>query len=115
MCNYLLFHDDIRKLDRTNGDGITTGPPLEISSAAVQSPLQQVMLKISNAVYKNGVRTTEFFKDHDKLNSGIITENQVRTNMLYEATFCYTIVSFCVACHFAVASWHISVVMTCSW
>ena len=28
-------------------------------------------------VYKNGIRTTEFFRDHDKLRSGIITENQV--------------------------------------
>ena len=31
-----------------------------------------------DAVYKNGIRTTEFFKDHDKLRSGIITETQVR-------------------------------------
>ena len=28
-------------------------------------------------MYKNGIRTTEFFKDHDKLRSGIITESQV--------------------------------------
>lgn len=28
------------------------------------------------SVFKNGIRTTEFFKDHDKLRSGIITENQ---------------------------------------
>ena len=27
-------------------------------------------------MYKNGIRTTEFFKDHDKLRSGVITENQ---------------------------------------
>jgi len=27
-------------------------------------------------VYKNRVRTIEFFKDYDKLRSGIITENQ---------------------------------------
>ena len=30
-------------------------------------------------VYKNGIRTTEFFRDHDKLRSGVITENQVRS------------------------------------
>ena len=29
-----------------------------------------------DVVYKNGIRTTEFFRDHDKLRSGIITENQ---------------------------------------
>lgn len=38
--------------------------------------LQQIFDKIRIAVFKNGVRTTEFFKDHDKLRSGIITENQ---------------------------------------
>ena len=27
-------------------------------------------------MYKNGIRTSEFFKDHDKLRSGVITENQ---------------------------------------
>lgn len=31
-----------------------------------------------DVVYKNGIRTTEFFEDHDKLRSGIITENQVK-------------------------------------
>jgi len=89
MCNYLSFHDDIRRLDRTNDGGVATGPPLDMDNDKGQSPLQQVLLKISNAVYKNGVRTTEFFKDHDKLNSGVITENQVRTNMLYEAILLY--------------------------
>lgn len=33
--------------------------------------------KIRIAVHKNGIRTTEFFKDHDKLRSGVITRNQV--------------------------------------
>ena len=33
--------------------------------------------KIQIAVHKNGIRTTEFFKDHDKLRSGVITRNQV--------------------------------------
>lgn len=38
--------------------------------------LNQVFDKIMVAVYKNGIRTTEFFRDHDPLRSGIITENQ---------------------------------------
>ena len=33
-------------------------------------------------VYKNGIRTTEFFRDHDKLRSGVITENQVRGTLV---------------------------------
>ncbi|CAB4016979.1 uncharacterized protein LOC110234356 [Paramuricea clavata] len=40
------------------------------------SDLGSIFEKIRIAVYKNGVRTTEFFRDHDKLRSGIITENQ---------------------------------------
>ena len=42
------------------------------------SDLGAIFEKIRIAVYKNGVRTTEFFRDHDKLRSGIITENQVK-------------------------------------
>ena len=37
-------------------------------------------------VYKNGIRTTEFFRDHDKLRSGIITENQVGSCSVHEYT-----------------------------
>ena len=40
--------------------------------------LQDIFEKIREAIHKNGIRTTEFFKDHDKLRSGEITENQVR-------------------------------------
>ncbi len=39
--------------------------------------LEEIFQKIGTVVYKNGLRTTEFFRDHDKLRSGIITENQV--------------------------------------
>ena len=39
--------------------------------------LDEIFQKIQDAIYKNGIRTTEFFRDHDKLRSGVITENQV--------------------------------------
>jgi len=39
--------------------------------------LQEIFEKIREAIHKNGIRTTEFFKDHDKLRRGEITENQV--------------------------------------
>ena len=42
--------------------------------------LDEIFEKIREAVHKNGIRTTEFFKDHDKLRSGEITENQARIN-----------------------------------
>jgi len=38
--------------------------------------LNQIFDRIRVAVFKNGIRMNEFFKDHDKLRSGIITENQ---------------------------------------
>ena len=38
--------------------------------------LQAIFDKMRVAVFKNRVRTIEFFKDYDKLRSGIITENQ---------------------------------------
>ena len=40
------------------------------------STVQAIFDRIRVAVYKNRVRTIEFFKDYDKLRSGIITENQ---------------------------------------
>ena len=79
MCNYLRFHNDVCQLDCTTLT--TAGNALYSSSTADnngQSSLQQILSKISNVVFKNGIRTTEFFKDHDKLNSGVITENQVQ-------------------------------------
>ena len=39
--------------------------------------LNVIFQRIRDAMYKNGIRTTEFFRDHDKLRSGVITENQV--------------------------------------
>lgn len=44
--------------------------------ATADPALNQIFDKIRVAVFKNGIRTIEFFKDHDKLRSGIITENQ---------------------------------------
>ena len=49
--------------------------PLPLQKAPSLS-VDQIFAKIRDVVYKNGIRTTEFFKDHDKLRSGVITENQ---------------------------------------
>ena len=40
--------------------------------------MHEIFEKIRLAIHKHGIRTTEFFKDHDKLRSGEITENQVK-------------------------------------
>merc|ERR550514_2300321 len=36
----------------------------------------EIIEKIKNTVYKNCIRTTEYFKDHDKLRSGNVTRSQ---------------------------------------
>eukprot|EP00795_Rhopilema_esculentum_P008232 gene8232-14169_t len=83
MCNYLDFHQDIvetqnelnsskmaqKDIEFTEDEFITT-------KSRKETDLQGVFSKIRVAVHKNGIRTTEFFRDHDKLRSGIITENQ---------------------------------------
>ena len=44
--------------------------------------LDDIFQRIKDAIYKNGIRTTEFFRDHDKLRSGVITKNQVHVHVL---------------------------------
>ena len=102
LHNYLQFHNDIVSFDGGEG-GATT---LEIMPTAPKvtymyiyqhrdwdssdycglhyafqksevASLDEIFQKIQDAIYKNGIRTTEFFRDHDKLRSGVITENQV--------------------------------------
>eukprot|EP00118_Oscarella_pearsei_P007535 m.37336 g.37336 ORF g.37336 m.37336 type:complete len:283 (+) comp32362_c0_seq6:963-1811(+) len=41
-----------------------------------------VLERLKVGVYKHGIRTTEFFQDHDKLRSGVITENQFTCGLL---------------------------------
>lgn len=79
LCNYLRFHYDVCQVGRATmaGSTCTTNPFAGNVSYAGQPSLQQILSNIGNVVFKNGIRTTEFFKDHDKLNSGVITENQV--------------------------------------
>merc|ERR1719436_1881563 len=38
--------------------------------------MYQIFDRLAIAIFKNRIRTTEFFRDHDKLRSGIITRNQ---------------------------------------
>ena len=40
------------------------------------SDLQQLLDRVRVAIYKRRVRSTEFFKDYDKLRSGVVTVNQ---------------------------------------
>lgn len=77
LCNYLRFHYDVCQMGRATMAGSSCAINPLSGHDEGQSSLQQILSKIGNIVFKNGIRTTEFFKDHDKLNSGVITENQV--------------------------------------
>ncbi|XP_002741846.1 uncharacterized protein LOC100373451 [Saccoglossus kowalevskii] len=82
LCNYLNFHNDVEALKSQMVEDFEyqTSPPSTgyniPGKTAEPRSLEDVFDKIRVAVYKNGIRTTEFFRDHDKLRSYIITENQ---------------------------------------
>ncbi|KAL5019414.1 hypothetical protein ScPMuIL_005136 [Solemya velum] len=82
LLNYLNLHHDITAIGQHVSIAEDVLIPTEtrvdhIPAIATPDPaLNQIFDKIRVAVFKNGIRTIEFFKDHDKLRSGIITENQ---------------------------------------
>lgn len=85
LCNYLNFHNDVEQVksiamrEKLNllGSKFSAATDAFFEQFGVISlDLKATFEKIRVAVYKNGIRTTEFFRDHDKLRSGVITENQ---------------------------------------
>lgn len=82
LCNYLDFHQDVEQIltAQDNNNYLIDRNMEENKPCGRKSrqgtTLQDVFEKIRIAVHKNGIRTTEFFKDHDKLRSGVITRNQ---------------------------------------
>jgi Ca2+-binding EF-hand superfamily protein len=77
LYNYLRFHADIEALasEADAGKGMDHPQPPSTKKPPASS-IDAIFARIQDVVYKNGIRTTEFFKDHDKLRSGVITENQ---------------------------------------
>lgn len=83
LCNYLDFHQDMVQLQnelKASKNAQNEVDPEDLGDLLTKTKktldINDVFNKIRIAVHKNGIRTTEFFKDHDKLRSGIITENQ---------------------------------------
>jgi len=80
LCNYLDFHEDMEHIMRDEDSECFTEEPRKqetnLNTDKHDSEIESVFNKIREAVHKNGIRTTEFFKDHDKLRSGIVTKNQ---------------------------------------
>ncbi|WAQ95233.1 hypothetical protein MAR_027923, partial [Mya arenaria] len=82
LLNYLNLHHDIVAIGGqvAKEKELIEAPNTQVDETRVMltpdPDLNTIFDKIRVAVFKNGIRTTEFFKDHDKLRSGIITENQ---------------------------------------
>lgn len=83
LCNYYSFHEDIERMQNAlaeKEDFTKHIPNQDIIDDFGKRPrtpsLEEIFEKIKEAVHKNGIRTTEFFRDHDKLRSGEITESQ---------------------------------------
>jgi len=83
LVNYLNLHHDVlavhkhvlKEKEPANWNAETNVDMVALYPSA-DPTLAEIIDKIRVAVFKNGIRTTEFFKDHDKLRSGVITENQ---------------------------------------
>ena len=82
LLNYLNLHHDIVAINDQIVKQKQLTPTFErsvdhVSLQPTSDPtLNQIFDRIRVSVFKNGIRTKEFFKDHDKLRCGIITENQ---------------------------------------
>lgn len=81
LHNYLQFHNDVVRVGEENGSGLGKSPHAPVVKKPEVASLDEIFARIRDAVYKNGIRTTEFFRDHDKLRSGVITENQVHVHV----------------------------------
>ncbi|CAF1138992.1 unnamed protein product [Adineta steineri] len=85
LMNYLNFVQDLNRYSRTNdttlfptnnGNNMEQTPFIGIEEKPEQRSIQEILDKIRIATFKYGVRISDFFKDYDKLRSGIMTETQ---------------------------------------
>jgi len=79
-CNYLNFYYDINKkiedMYTNNQEVIQNVVPKLKNKNKMENSTDKALNRLRIMVYKNGIRTQEFFQDHDKHNNGIITRNQ---------------------------------------
>lgn len=84
LVNYLNFHHDIEKLKETlkSDDGSETEEEYKPygyygnERAPHAAPFKELVEKIRIWVFKQRIRTNEFFCDNDKLRKGVVTRNQ---------------------------------------
>ncbi|XP_072165025.1 uncharacterized protein [Diadema setosum] len=86
ICNYLNFHNDVERAKGDLEEKLFEGKPPATYNIPKEeeedSELNRIFAKIQMAVHKFGIRTPEFFRDHDKLRSYVITENQFKCGLL---------------------------------
>lgn len=79
-CNYLNLHNDIVTVAEAKQKAEDTkfpqAEPFVLEPIPVQESVSEILAKIRLAVYKNGIRTPEYFRDNDGLRSGTVTETQ---------------------------------------
>jgi len=78
LINYINLQKALEDLD---SDDSPILPPASAAQPPPKTPrkllsVEKLLEKVQLRVYKDGIRTTEFFIDHDKLRSGYITKNQ---------------------------------------
>ncbi|CAF4326685.1 unnamed protein product, partial [Rotaria sp. Silwood2] len=84
LINYLNFVQDLNTYARTSettfpqtdSNNVQQIPFVGVEERPEQRSVQEILDKIRIATFKYGIRISDFFKDYDKLRSGIITEGQ---------------------------------------
>ncbi|XP_048419206.1 uncharacterized protein LOC125467433 isoform X1 [Stegostoma tigrinum] len=83
--NYLNFYNDIHTRIKTMETDHTGRLPIPYGYWPPEIPkspeILEVFDKLRRIVFLRGIRTSEFFKDYDKLRSGLITESQFRRGL----------------------------------
>ena len=59
--------------------------PCVLFQPGADATLQQILDRIRVAIFKNGIRSIEFFRDYDKLRSGVVTESQFKSALTLAA------------------------------
>ncbi|CAF1479095.1 unnamed protein product, partial [Didymodactylos carnosus] len=87
LINYLNFVNDLNVTTKTienserfnqmvDGQGADGSYFVGMENKSDQRSIQEILDKIRIVVFRNGIRIGDFFKDYDKLRSGIIQETQ---------------------------------------
>ena len=78
--NYLNFYNEFKtSSERKSNLSSFARNTVPFTSQVQILSIQEIVDKISIACFKEGIRISDFFKDYDKLKSGLITDRQFST------------------------------------